>query len=182
MNVKIHKLPKFMQQGFTLLELVFGIVVMSTVLLIMTGALFPQAERSTDPWFQVRSAELAQSMMNEILARRFDENSLVIGNLRCGEIGAGDCATETELTDCDTTEEGTEREFYDDVDDFNCLDLTGNDITDIEGNELTNVYKQFQVTVTVNYDATYTDAKLITVTVTPPHGADVIYSSLKANY
>ena len=169
------------QKGFTLLELIFGIVVMSVVLLIMTGALFPQAEESTDPWFQVRSAELAQSMMNEILARRFDENSLIIGNLRCDETGAGACATPTELSDCETTEEG-EREFFDDVDDFNCMDVTGDEITDIEGTPLTNVYQQFQVKVTVSYDATYTDAKLITVTVTPPHGADVIYSSLKANY
>ena len=176
-------LRKSIQRGFTLLELVLGIAVMSIVLLLMTGALFPQAEKSTDPWFQVRSAELAQSLMNEILARRFDENSLVIGNLRCDETGAGACATAAELTACSSTEEGTDRNLWDDVDDFNCLNTTGDNITNIEGVQLTDVYKQFNVLVSVSYNSDFvTNAKLITVTVTPPRGSAVVYSSIKGNY
>lgn len=177
------RLIRTLKRGFTLLELVFGIAVLSIVLLLMTGALFPQAEKGTDPWFQVRSAELAQSLMNEILARRYDENSLVIDNLRCDEVGAGACATVLQLADCDTTEE-SDREFYDDVDDFNCLDTNGADvITNIEGTDLSGVYEQFNVQVIVTYDSTFVNnAKLITITVTPPRGADVIYSSFKANY
>jgi len=175
--------------GFTLIELVIGIVVLSFALMVMTGALFPQAERSTNPWFQVRSAELAQSMMNEILARRYDENSAQIGSLRCGETGADPCSSIGSCSDLNSwTEEGTDnRELYDDVDDFHCYSVSGNDITNIENDELLNVYKGFSVEVNVQYagadlglDAT--NAKLITVTVTPPKSDAVVYASYRTNY
>jgi MSHA pilin protein MshD len=157
--------------------------------MVMTGALFPQAERSTNPWFQVRSAELAQSMMNEILARRYDENSAQIGSLRCGETNADEC---TNIGNCEDpnnwVEEGNaNREAFDDVDDFHCYKVTGEFITNIDGIELNDVYSGFTVDVTVQYagadlalDAT--NAKLITVTVTPPKGDKVVYASYKANY
>ncbi|NVK26236.1 MAG: type II secretion system protein [Gammaproteobacteria bacterium] len=182
-------MTKMIQSGFTLLELVLGIAVMSVVLLLMTGALFPQAEKSTDPWFQVRSAELAQSLMNEILARRYDENSLVIGNLRCGETGASACITQTQLDNCASTEEGSDRVTWDDVDDFNCLNVSGDSVlANIEG-DVVDAYAQFNVQVSVNYNNTFSTpvssvspAKLITITVTPPRGPDVVYSSFKANY
>lgn len=171
-------LAKNVKKGFTLIELVIGISVLSVVLLVMTGALFPQAERSTDPWFQVRSAELAQSIMNEILARRFDENSFLIGNLRCGETGAGACATQVALDACTTTEE-TSRDLYDDIDDFNCFSATGDGITNIENTALIGVYKGFTVGVEIDYIGS---AKLIKVTVTPPRGVPIVYSSIRANY
>jgi MSHA pilin protein MshD len=179
--------------GFTLIELVIGIVVMSIALMVMTGALFPQAERSTNPWFQVRSAELAQSMMNEILARRYDENSAQIGSLRCGESSADSCTT---INDCGFINSGgvenpwveeNSRDLYDDIDDFHCYSVTGDGITNIENDELVDVYKGFSVDVTVQYaggnlglDAT--NAKLITVIVTPPKGNAVVYASYRTNY
>lgn len=173
---------KQIQKGFTLIELTIGIAVLSVALLVMTGALFPQAERSTDPWFQVRSAELGHSLMNEIVARKFDENNFVLGELRCGEDNgttvAPACATQTELNTCSTTEEGSRADF-DDVDDFNCFSATGDQITDIIDAALIDVYKQFSVTVDVDYALA---AKLITVTVTPPRGVPVSYSTYKANY
>lgn len=178
----VRNLSQAIQKGFTLIELTIGIAVLSVALLVMTGALFPQIERSTDPWFQVRSAELAQSMMNEILARKFDENSFVTGNLRCGEDDgtstAGDCVTQTELDNCSTTEEAS-RADYDDVDDFNCFTATGDQITDITNTALIDVYRAFTVSVVVNYVNT---AKVVMVTVTPPRGSPVVYSSYKANY
>jgi len=182
--MSVSKLKRAAHKGFTLVELTIGITVLSIALLIMTGALFPQIEKSTDPWFQVRSAELAHSMMNEILARRFDENSLVQGNLRCGEYETGSvstvpCATQTELDSCSTTEE-TSRDLYDDVDDYNCLAIPGNLITDMTGlHSLSTAYAQFNISVSVNYAGA---AKLITVTVVPPRGASVVYSTYKANY
>lgn len=173
------------QRGFTLLELAIGTSVLAVSLLVMTGALFPQAQRSTDPWFQVRSAELAHSMMNEILARKFDENSAVLGDLRCGEYETGSatfvpCATQAELTACSTTEEGTaNRADFDDVDDFNCLNLTGNQILNVSGGSLGTVYAAFNVQVGVTYVGAN---KRITVTVVPPRGDNIVYSAIKANY
>lgn len=167
-------------KGFTLIELTIGIAVLSIALLVMTGSLFPQAARSTDPWFQVRSAELAQSMMNEVLARKFDENSYVLGDLRCGEYEVGStslvpCAGAVDLTNCSSTEEASISD-YDDVDDFNCLSLSGAQIV----TRFNSSYQDFTVDVNVSYATNIT--KLIVVTVRPPRGNSVVYSAYKANY
>ena len=194
-QLSVNRLNKKKPNGFTLIELVIGIFVLSVALMVMTGALFPQAERSTNPWFQVRSAELAQSMMNEIIARRFDENSAQTGALRCGESGASACTVINACGFVDGTgqenpwiEEGSaSRQLFDDVDDFDCFSATGSDISNIDNQSLDDVYAKFTINVSVRYAGTdlglaNTDAKLITVTVTPPLGDDVVYASYKANY
>lgn len=189
------------RKGFTLIELVIGIATLAVALTFMTGALMPQAERSTDPWFQVRSAELAQSMMSEILSRSFDENSSRNGNpLRCDEDLADTCIANANLPSCSiiagfnsadnvwTEEDLGSRDLWDDVDDFHCYQVTGNAITNIENTALDNVYANFTVSVEVQYAGTdlgFTDnrlAKLVIVTVTPPHGDPVVYSSYRTNY
>lgn len=63
------------KHGFTLIEMVIGIVAFSAVLTIIIGVLAPQATRSVDPIFNVRASELAQSLFNEISAKTFDESS-----------------------------------------------------------------------------------------------------------
>lgn len=176
--------------GFTLIELVIGMVTLSFALMIMTGALFPQAQKSTDPWFQVRSAELAQSLMNEILARRFDENSALPDSLRCNE-STVNCLAETSLLSCSDPNLWTEesnRSQYDDVDDFHCYAASGTAITNIANQSLQQAYAGFSVLVTVQYAGTElglasnTLAKRIVVTVTPPRGDNIVYTSYKANY
>lgn len=176
--------------GFTLIELVIGIVLLSSILVFLTAALFPQAKNSTDPWFQVRSAELGQSFMNEILARRFDENSSNTGAvIRCDEATGPSCIAA--IPDCSQPNSWTEessRLLYDDVDDFHCYSATGNAITNINNVALVDVYKQFTVEVAVAYAGTDLGfsnnrlAKKITVTVTAPNGQTIQYASYKGNY
>ena len=187
----VSNISKAMQKGFTLIELTIGIAVLSVALLVMTGSLFPQAERSTDPWMQVRSAELANSMMNEVLSRKFDANSYVLGDLRCGEFEnsggttlvpcvdpllLGNCAA---VTNFSYREEGANasRDTFDDIDDYHCLVLSGDQITQV--NNLQGVYDSFTVRVTVGYVGAH---KLVTVSVTPPRGGDVVYSAYRTNY
>jgi MSHA pilin protein MshD len=62
-------------KGFTLIEIIVGIVVLGVALMVITSALGPLYQRSADPWHQVRAAELGHSLLNEIMARSFDENS-----------------------------------------------------------------------------------------------------------
>lgn len=197
------------KRGFTLIELVIGIATLSIAMLVMTGALFPQAQRSVDPWFQVRTAELANSVMNEILARRFDENTNVSDStIRCNETGAPVCNQLLDNPDCsepivftnwlDANE--TDKVFYDDVDDFHCYSATGdvalagNDITNSIGENLDAIYSQFTIDVRVVYagvDLGFNPlvdplaaqrAKRISVTVTSPLGEEVTYTSYKTNY
>ncbi|RJG49981.1 type IV pilus modification PilV family protein [Motilimonas pumila] len=78
--------PALCQLGFTLVELVVGIVVMAVAFTIITTMLVTQSRDSIDPLHQMRAAELAQSVLNEIVGRSYDENSDHNGGVyRCGE-------------------------------------------------------------------------------------------------
>lgn len=177
------------QKGFTLIEIVVGISVLSIALLIMTGALFPQAQQSTNPWFQVRSAELAQSFMNEILGKRFDENSPLSAADELCDDPSGSVSCTDLTTDCSVTpwvEEGS-RALFDDVDDYHCYTATGSALVNLEGGDLTDVYDSFTIQVSVLYAGTdigLTDrqAKKVTVEVTAPNKEVIRYSSYRTNY
>jgi MSHA pilin protein MshD len=78
--------------GFTLIELIVGMVVLAIAILMVSQIMGPMLVRSTEPWHQVRAAELGHSLMNEIMALSFDENSSRGSNLlRCNEAGAATC-------------------------------------------------------------------------------------------
>ena len=61
------------ERGVTLIELVIGITVLAVALTLITAVLSPLFVRSTDPWHQVRAAELGHSLMNSMLAFPFDD-------------------------------------------------------------------------------------------------------------
>jgi len=170
------------QQGFTLIELIVGIVVLSLSLSIVTTLIAPAEEKSADNILQIKASELAQSLMNDITSRAFDDNSdMSGGRVRCGEPAGGD-------NDCTTTlgpETGeTNRNLYDDVDDFNGFRALVNSTDDL----LDGGYAQFEILVTVSYAgvelglAEDTLAKRITVRVTTPLGTAIEFTSHKANY
>jgi MSHA pilin protein MshD len=168
------------QVGFTLIELVAGIIAFAIVIALITGLIVPQATRSIDPIFQVRATELAQSLMNEISSKAFDEESddASGGLVRCGEssqsitdsvfgegavlptgISIGDaepCTPPNELA-ADAGE--VSRMDFDDVDDFNGLSggFNGNNIENSLGLTLAlngqDLYEGFQVQVSVFYDS-----------------------------
>jgi MSHA pilin protein MshD len=173
--------------GFTLIELVIGIVVFSIALVLFTSLIVPQAIRSVDPIFQVRASELGQSLMNEITSKSFDEKSDRTGgatlcNATCiGSINLGPDDSESRTT-------------FDDVDDYHGLNVSNGDIknsldetTVLDGS---NLYQGFSLHVSVVYDAAMDgtadtvvgNTKLITVTVTTPNDEDIIFSSFRSNY
>lgn len=190
-------------RGFTLIELVIGIVLFSIVLTLVTTLVAPQARRSVDPILQIRAVELAQSVLREISARSFDENSdRINGILRCNEDINGDgiidktkTGAEAEIS-CTTSvgnEEGGERELFDDVDDYDDLSQSGGDIENSLGDEIivggANLYEGFSIQVNVEYAGDFynparddTDSKLITVTVTTPTGVDLVFSTYRSNF
>ncbi|KKK99920.1 prepilin-type N-terminal cleavage/methylation domain-containing protein [Rheinheimera mesophila] len=144
--------------GFTLIEIIIGIVVLAIALVVITSALGPLYKRSSDPWHQVRAAELGQSFLNEIMARAFDEASdKAGGEYRCDaeagtepEPGATSCNNLLLLSDapvlacrdqqpceqtggCSAWREETVRTSFDDVDDFHAYVGTGADIANVLG-------------------------------------------------
>ena len=188
--------------GFTLLELVAGIALFAVVLLLITGAFLPMVNKQAQPIYQIRAAELAQSMLQEILARSYDENSdrtgqTVAGKYQyCGSIDPANNLTETSaaLGSCSTTLGADSSETcstFDDVDDFNFYcnsPITGSAFAQLQGLD-TSLYENYSIKVcvenapellglTVRNDV----AKKVTVTVTTPAGEAIPFTSYRSNY
>ena len=140
-------------RGFTLIELIVGIVLLAVALTGMLGLLINQAPQAVDPVQQVRAAQLAQRLAGEILQKSFDENSDHNGGrYRCGEQVAG-----VTISPCSSSygPDGTgesEPYTYNDVDDF---DTAGNWV---DANTLTQTavgvseeeYRNYQVRIAVS--------------------------------
>jgi MSHA pilin protein MshD len=178
-------------RGFTLIELVVGIMVLGIALLMISSILGPMYIRSSEPWHQVRAAELGHSLMNEIMARSFDENSSRGANLlRCGETGAQSCIAS--IPACPSvgmssaTEEAS-RDLYDDVDDFHCFRGDGVAVSNILDQSLADSYRNYQVSVLVSYAGADVglpnqSAKRVDISVTLPSGEIIPFSSYKGNW
>lgn len=163
------------------------------VTLVVTAGLGPLYQQTSDPWQQVRSTELAQSLLHEISARRFDDHSPTgAAGLRCGETvnGNNGPACTTLVSSCASPMPNVEsgeagRNDYDDVDDYHCLSATGDQISNSQDQQLLDVYQGYQVDVRVSATsglAEETSLKLIAVTVTQPDGSTVEFSRLRGNW
>ncbi len=140
--------------------------------------------RQSDGLWQAKAVALAQSYVEEIKARRYDEAAPVGGVPPCAPAALPPAAP------CSAVgADGETRSQFDDVDDYHGLDEQPP--MDAEGNPRSE-YARYRVQVSVAYvdagqiaalgldDAT--DAKLITVDVTPPGEAVMSFRLLRANY
>ena len=180
--------------GFSLIELVIGIVVLSISFSVLFQMILPTATQGATQIHQIRAAELGQSLMSEIMGKAFDENSDMMGGMtRCGEDADGDGTIEQA---CSTTlgdEEGGDRSLFDDVDDYNYYNnnsIIEDSLSDNLDDDLANIYRGFSVNISVINDGDYDGiadtinniAKLITITVTTSEGVEITFSSYKANF
>ena len=165
--------------GFTLIEIIVSIVVFGILMALLTAVFAPNVVRGTDPLFSIRAAELGQSYLDEILGKRFAENSLPGNALRCGEAGGpGACTTPLGKDGAET------RATFDDVDDYDGLNEPS--ATDSNGN-LRSGYTGFRVAISVtnagaDIGVSANDAKRINVTITAPNGGVFVFSAYKANF
>ena len=199
---------KASQQGFTLIEIIVGIVVLSIAFSIFTTLIYPLANQSAKQVHQIKAAELGQSMINEIIAKAFDDNSDMSGGIyRCGEDSNNDGEINVEDGEAECTKEiemGVEesepgelekREQFDDVDDYHGLSY--NDSSNMEsslgeGDPLNDIYVGYKINVQVINDSDYDGdhdeddneytAKLITVTITTPQDFDFVFAVYRANF
>lgn len=169
--------------GFTLIETIVGIVVLSISFSILTTLIYPLANQSAEQVHQIRAAELGQSMINEILGRAFDENSLIAGGFtRCGESGVPCSAIGVDSGEAD-------RVNYDDVDDYDAINF-GNTIENSLGEDISGKYVGFSLNIDVINDANFngtgtgnnSTAKLITITVRTPQNFDFVFAVYKVNF
>jgi MSHA pilin protein MshD len=172
------------QKGFTLIETIVGIVVLSIAFSIFTTLIYPLANQSAEQVHQIKAAELGQSLINEILGKAYDHNSDMSGGLtRCGDTGAIGCTTSNSLG----PEVGETRSDFNDVDDYHELTI----LADSLGNSVPfGGYIGYELGVEVKADSNYDGAsdtnssvaKLITVTVTTPQDFDFVFSVYRVNF
>lgn len=167
-------------RGFTLVELIVTMVLVSIAVLGISQALAFAFAHQSDGLWQVKSVALAESYLEEILARRYDEAAPVGGVPPCAP-AAIPCTP--------AGNEGEARAEFDDVDDYDGLDEQPP--LDADGNPRVE-YAGYRVQVEVDYlDAAQvtalglddaSDGKLVTVEVTPPGEAPMSFSVLRGNY
>lgn len=171
-------------KGFTLIEIVIGIVVLAIALTLLSTLILPQARLSVSPVYQVRAAELGQSVLQDAIARSFDINSdRSGGRVRCGDGGdAPECAA-IPMPDSGHCMSMV-REEYRSVADFNCMSTIQRD------QYLTQRYPGYELMVEVtegyaNPGVMQPEAfRTITVTVTTPEPErqQLVFSALKGNF
>ena len=182
----------FGAKGFTLVELVMGILVFAVAMTMLLSLLFPQVKNTIEPIYQIRAVKLANTLLNEIQAKAYDENSNPsLGLFRCGEASIS-CTDAAKLGPDRFQPAGPflgdeNRDQFDDVDDFDKFNI---DATMLAA---TTVYKDlyinYSLTVSVVYDGNYDGvadnnqrAKLITVDVTTPSGEVISFASYRSNF
>ncbi|WP_413699865.1 prepilin-type N-terminal cleavage/methylation domain-containing protein [Psychromonas sp. KJ10-10] len=172
-------------RGFTLVELVIGIVVLAIAMMVMNTMLISQSKDALEPLYRLRASQLGQSIMQNVLARAYDENSDHNGGLyRCGEVWPStgttqDCST---VLGRDTGEVEGEHQDYNDVDDF----ITSGfepavNYGDALGNDLPSQYNNYQIKIDV-VEVVANSRKKISVTINTPSNEDIRFSALKGNY
>lgn len=180
-------------KGFTLIETIVGMVVLAISFSVLTTLIYPVAQQSADQLHQVKAAELAQSVLNEIQNKAFDENSdMAGGRVRCGETDADDCSTDMGPDTISGVEET--RAIFNDVDDYDGLVYAAGEIENSQG-VVIDLYLGYSMSISVCNDASYDGscpndiskvatsvAKLITVTITTPTDFSMSFSTYRANF
>jgi len=170
-------------QGFTIIEIIVGIIVLAISMLGFSVAFGPQVQRSVDTIYQVRATELGSSLLNEIISLSFDQaNNRAGGSVRCGSLAPNLCTATIDFG----PESGEDRARFNDVDDFHNFSGAGELLT---GATISDLYKNFVVTVTVCYTETASaactnsieDYKQVKVTVTTPNGQVFSFTSYRGN-
>lgn len=80
-----------LQRGVTLLETIVFIVVLAVALVAILRVFNFAVTRSVDPLIRIRAVEIAQAQLDEILSRRFDENSPIGGIPACDSSAGTAC-------------------------------------------------------------------------------------------
>jgi MSHA pilin protein MshD len=194
---------KTAQAGFTLVEMIAGIVVFGVVLGIIATIIIPQSRQGFDPMWQIRATELSQSLINEIDAKAFDQQSDFIGGMvRCNETTASACTLSGNLG----PDAGETRATFNDIDDYHGLSLSNAAIADAQGfTPLINgeaMYQGFTASIVVMYDDNLNgindddlnndnvldtgtlvgNTKVVTIAIATPIGDQVTASFVRRNF
>ena len=189
--------------GFTLLELIMTIVILGFTSLILVP-FFQSISRSPDPMLRQRAISLGQAMMDEIMSKKWDEETPNGGSPICSHESN---ATRASIANCsrragdiglDSGELTTDRSNWDDVDDYNDFPVETDTFKDLENNAFTMT--GYTRSVTVEYipsdsnpieaanpagatsQSSSTDTKKIVVSVTSPLNETFNFVAISCNF
>lgn len=163
------------ESGFSLVETILTIVIISISLVVLVSAWGQSARQSADPFWHAKAAYLGQAYIEEILTKRYDENTPVGGQPAC---------TSTSCSAILGADTGETRAVFDDVDDYHGLNESPSE------NALGLVrpeYNNYQVEVSISYagnelGVSASTMKRINVTVTPPGESPQQFVVYRGNY
>jgi MSHA pilin protein MshD len=178
--------------GFTLIEIVVGIIVLAVSLTIVSSIFLPQANKTITPMYQIKATALGKRIMDQVLIRYYDDAMASTGGyIRCGETIAGvtiNCSSKLGL---DTGEIRSQPNGFNDVDDYHvyCDDQADYNRTAALG-FFTNDYPGYGLRICValaaqkfgGNDGDNDVAKRVQVTVFMPNSDTITLSSFKGNY
>jgi len=169
------------QSGFTLVELIVFIVVVSLALTGVMLVINRTVTQAPVALVRTRALEIAQAYLDEIATRRYDENTGQGGVPRCDSADPGAQSCSNLLG----PESGETRASYDDVDDYNGLD--DSPPKDVAGNPFPG-YDGYRVQINVAYAGTEVGlsndrlAKRVTITITAPDGQTIPVAFYRGNF
>lgn len=136
-------------KGFSISQSILGIVIMSIGVVSLNASLYPIVTRSVEPIHMTKASFLAASMTRVIVSKPFDETSKSTEDgKRCNETDAPPCTSASALG----AEHGeTNRDLFDDIDDYHGFSLAGNEIIGLNSTD-SFAYNDYRVTVSVAYD------------------------------
>ena len=163
-------MTKRASRGFTLIEVIIFIVVISVGLVGILLVSNTVVKSSADPMVRKQALAVAESMLEEILLKDYCDPDTVV--------------TSTSPPTCGTHTTEASRVLYDDVDDYNDYSTSGG-IVDVTGTAVSGL-ESYNVTVAVAAPTTVTGGgstvlKAVTVTVTWS-GGSVVMVGYKGNY
>ncbi|WP_201327162.1 type IV pilus modification PilV family protein [Thermotomaculum hydrothermale] len=166
-------------RGFTLIETVISIVIVSVAIVGILSVIYNVEQKGIDPVMELKACELGQAMLDEIMLKRWDEDT---------PLGGGHI--DTSLANIGTESGESNREDFDDVDDYDGYsDGTSSEpLKDEEGNVLSG-FTGFSRSVTVSFEKPngapsgidVKNYKKVTVKVTLPTGEEINFVSYKTN-
>tara|TARA_R110001592_G_scaffold363077_1_gene680044 strand:+ start:8822 stop:9364 length:543 start_codon:yes stop_codon:yes gene_type:complete len=168
------------QQGVTLVELVISIIILSIAMIALMNAFSVSMLGSADPLWRNKTLKLAQLYLDEIQAKNYDHNTPVGGvpfdaTPSCASLGP---------------EVGETRATFNDVDDYDGLSEAPFSLIAA----LDSSYSNYLVSVSVTCDGSTLDAvdtlnatsntqaKKITVTITPPDQTALPFAAYRGNF
>lgn len=193
--------------GVSIIEMVIFIAIIA---IAFTGVmvLFVNANRySADPLIKIKTVELGQSLLEEIMLKAFDDNTPVGGG--CVQQASSRCASGPPASASLQADEAS-RGLYDDVDDYHNLAYCGQGATSADptctnacatllnsaGGDISTNYAGFAVCIRVSYAGNElnavapgtgttvltNDAKRIDVIITDPASSSMTFSAYRLNF